>query len=185
VAAGGLALYAGGAGLVAVPLLRAGRSARGSTHAWMIQAACVWFVVAVAADAAVIATGRLRLLDGLGAVLIVGVLGQAILAALNHLAPMVWGEGAQGRAEVRGHAETWGRLRVMALNAGVGLVLAAAVMGRDAGTPGTVIARLGWTVIACVVLAQVVLVVRDARAVLPDALRGGSASRAGSSRPGS
>jgi hypothetical protein len=165
-AGAGLLLYAAGAALIAGPLLSAGRAAKPSTHAWMIQAAAAWFVVAVIADGVAIATGRLRLLDGLGAVLIAGVLGQAILAALNHLAPMVWGKGSGGRTAVRGDAERLGRVRALALNVGVAAVLAAAIAGRDTGLLGTVLARGGWTLVALVVLAQVGLVARSARPAL-------------------
>jgi hypothetical protein len=170
-AGAGLALYAVAAGLIVVPLLRAGRSARPSTHAWMIQAACVWFVAAVAVDAWAIATGRLRLLDGLGAVLIVGVLGQAILAAINHLLPMVWGVGSRGRASVRGEAEIGGRFRVIALNLGIAAVLGAAFAGAGAGLASTVLARTGWTVVAVVVLVQVLIVARGARPAVAAAIR--------------
>lgn len=161
-AAAGLAGFAFAATAVCLPVIRAGRRAKPSAQAWMIRGACGWFVLVVWADAAVVATGRWRLLDALGAVLIVGVLGQAIVASLGYLAPMLTGGGTEGRTAARDRLELAPRARTALLNLGVVLVALSAVGGVGLGTPGAVVARGGWALIATSVLAQLALTGRGA-----------------------
>lgn len=165
-AAAGLALYALGATVVASAVVRAGRRARAALHAWMIRAACVWFVVVVWADVAAIATARLRLLDTLGAALIVAVLGQAIMAALNYLTPMVWATGADRRSRARQRLEMFAPARVGVVNAGAVLVLLAGLAGTGAGTLGAVAARAGWALVAAAVITQITLMGIEANGAL-------------------
>jgi hypothetical protein len=164
VAAAGLAVFAAGATLVCATVLRAGRRARPSVHAWMIQASCAWFLVVVWADALAVGSGRLRLLDALGAVLIVAVLGQAIIATLNYLTPMMWAEGARERGAARERLERLGWLRVALLNGGVLAVGVAGLAGRGAGIWGAAAARSGWVLVGLAVAGQLVL---SGREVLP------------------
>jgi hypothetical protein len=165
-AGAGLAVYAAAATVVCWEVLRTGRTARHSAHAWLIQAACAWFVAVTWFDAFAVASGRLRLLDALGAVLIVAVLGQAILAALNYLTPMVWAADGPGRAAARARLEAFAPTRVALLNGGIACVLVMGLAGRGAGATGAAVARTGWALVAVTVLAQVALIVRGAWALL-------------------
>jgi ABC-type antimicrobial peptide transport system permease subunit len=83
----------------------------------------------------------------------------------------VWGVGSRGRASVRGEAEIGGRFRVIALNLGIAAVLGAAFAGAGAGLASTVLARTGWTVVAVVVLVQVLIVACGARPAVAAAIR--------------
>jgi hypothetical protein len=168
VAAAGLAMFAGAATVVCVDVLRAGRNARGSVHGRMIQASCTWFLAVVWADVLAVGAWRLRLLDALGAVLIVAVLGQAIIATLNYLAPMMWAEGARERGGARERLERLGWLRVALLNGGVLAIGVAGFAGRGAGTWGAAAARSGWVLVGLAVAGQLVL---SGREVLPAVAR--------------
>jgi hypothetical protein len=162
-AAAALAGYAVAATVVCVAVVSAGRRARPTAQARMMRAACSWFVAVVWADVAVVATGRWRLLDALGAVLIVGVLGQAILAAMSHLAPMLAAApragGLPAGTAVRARLGRASWVRAALLNAGVLAVGAAAVAGRGAGDAGALVGRAGWALVAAAVLVHLALVV--------------------------
>lgn len=153
-AAAALALYAAGAAAVCLPVLRAARRARPSAQARMLAAAAGWFLLAVLADVVVVAAGRLDLLEALGAVMLVGVLGQAILGSAGYLAPQL-ARGPDARAAARRRLDTLPRLRPVILNLGVALVLAAGL----AGPAGAWAARTGWALALCSALAQLVLIV--------------------------
>lgn len=161
-AAAGLAGFAAAATAVCLPVIRAGRSAKGSASAWMIRAACGWFVVAVWADVIVVAAGRWRLLDALGAVLIIAVLGQAILASLGYLGPMLARGGSDTRTAARARLERVGRTRTTLLNVGALLVVVAAAGGSGLGVAGAAAARGGWVLVAGSVVAQLALLARSA-----------------------
>jgi hypothetical protein len=156
--AAGLAGYAAAATAVCVPVIKAGARAKPSAQAWMIRAAAIWFVVVVWADVGTVATGQWRLLDGLGALLIVAVLGQAIVASLGYLAPMLVPGGPDARTAVRQRLELAPRARAVAYNVGVLAVGAAAMAGRGAEAFGAGVARTGWALVAAVVLTQLVLI---------------------------
>ena len=162
-AAGGLAAYAAGATAVCLPVLRAARRARPSPQAWSLRSACTWMVAAVWADVLVVATGRFRLLDALGAILLVGVLGQAILGAVGYLTPMIKGRGPSGRAVIRQRLDGLPRARLVMLNLGVGLVVIAVWIGDIAGIAGSVMARVGWVLVAVAVLTQLLLMATESR----------------------
>lgn len=162
-AAAGLSAYAVGATVVCLPVLRAGRRARPSSYAWLLRAACGWFIAAVWADVVVIATGQLRLLDALGGILLVGVLAQTILASLGYLTPMVRGAGSAGRAAVRARLDVLPRTRAILFNLGVAFIAAAAVGGIAAGVAGAAVARAGWLLVAAAVLGQLLLMASGCR----------------------
>ena len=161
-AAAALAVYAVAATAVCISVLRAGRAGHASPHAWMIQAACVWFVAAVWVDVAVVASGHLRLLDALGAALIVGVLGQAILASLNYLAPMVWSGGQKRRAAARERLERAPLPRAAVFNVGALLVVGATAAGSlSAPVPHGLVVG-GWALVATAAASQLALLAREA-----------------------
>lgn len=152
-AVAGLAVYAAGAATVCLPVLRAARRARPSAEARLLAASACWFVLAACADVLVVATGRVGLLDRVGAALLAGVLGQAILGAAGFLAPQLVA-GPDARAAVRRRLAILPRLRPAALNAGVALVVL--------GVPG------GWVLVVGVALAHLLLI---GSAVLREAFR--------------
>lgn len=159
----GLAVYAAGATAVCLPVWRAGGRARPSPYAWLMRAAVGWFVVAAWLDVGVVATGWYRLLDALGALFLLGVLGQGILAALGYLTPMVTGRGPAGRAAARARLDVLPRTRALAFNAGVALTVGAAGVGTAAGPAGAVVARAGWLLVAGVVVGQLALMASTGR----------------------
>jgi len=155
-AAVGIAVYAAGATMIVVPVLRS--TAVSSAQTWLIRGAAAWFLAVVWVNAGVVAAGRWRLLDALGVALVVGVLAQAILAALGNLAPMVWSRGRDARAGARERLERFPRLRPAVLNLGAIAVVVAAFLGRQADVAGAVLARAGWVLVAVGALAQLALV---------------------------
>lgn len=167
-AAAGLTVYVRAAAAVCLPVIRTARRAKMTTPARMLQASCCWFLVAAAADALVVATGQLRLLNALGAAMLVGVLGQSILAALGYLVPMAWAHGSaeRGAALERLSMLPWPRL--LAFNLGLAVVAAAAVAGAAGSTAGVVAGRVGWSlVLAAAGLHLALLAVTALRAETP------------------
>jgi hypothetical protein len=162
-AAAALSGYAVAATVVCRGVLLAGRDAKPSPSAWMVRAACAWFIAVVWMDVAVIASGSSRLLDGLGVLLLAGVLLQAILAAAGYLAPMVAGAAPEARQRVRDRLDRAPRTRLVALNAGVALATAAALAGSGAGWLGAVGVRTGWALVVAAVLTQLILVSTPSR----------------------
>jgi hypothetical protein len=182
VAAVGLAFYAAAATAVCWQVLRSGRGAERSVHADMVRFACTWFVLVTWANAAMMATGRLRILDPLGAGLIVAVLGQSILATLNHLSPTVWGRKAGDRAQIAARLDRFRLTRVVMLNLGAALVVGAGLAGRGAGTAGSVAIRAGWALVTAAILLHVGLIVWHASA--SGLVQRGHRRAAGSTRAG-
>jgi hypothetical protein len=164
----GLAAYAAAATVVCLHVLLAGRRAEGSPQAWLLQAACLWFPAVVWGAAVVVGTWNLRLLDGLGVALLVGVLGQAILASLGHLAPVVSEDTGDAREATRARLRLLPRARPVALNTGLILVVATAVLG-PGGDLTTVLSRAGWVLVAAAALSHLWLVVGSFRASTPAA----------------
>jgi hypothetical protein len=161
IAAAGIAVYATGATMIVVPILRS--TAVASAQTWLIRGASAWFLLVVWANAGIVGVGRWRLLDALGVALVVGVLAQAILAALGNLAPMVWARGRDARADARDRLERFPRLRPAVLNLGAIAVVVAAFLGRQADLGGAIVARSGWVLVAIGALAQLALVVTARR----------------------
>lgn len=147
-AGAGLAVYAWAATVICLPVLRTLRRGRLSPPALHLAAACTWLLVAVWLDVAVVLGGLTGRLDAIGAILLVGVLGQAILGALSYLGPM-----AGGRRP--GFDTGW--VRTGAANVGVALIAAAAAAGAGAGTAGSLAARTGWTLVALAAVAALPL----------------------------
>jgi hypothetical protein len=156
-AAVALAVYAFAATGICRHVLLAGAEAKPSVHAWMVRAACGWFITVAWADVVVVAFGRPRLLDGLGILLLVGVLGQAILAAAGHLAPMLVPGGPEARGAARARLDRAPRTRVLALNVGVVLVVVAALVGPGAGPAGAAAILGGWVLVAASLVAHLAL----------------------------
>lgn len=152
----GLAFYAWSVTVVCVPVFRAMLAARSSGR-WPVVATVAWFPLVAWADVAIVATGTWRWLEPLGAAMLLGVLAQAIAASLGYLAPQLRPLGP-ARVAVRERAEAHSLERALAWNAGVALVVAAAVAGSAASPAWSGVAKTGWTLVFAAALSQVVLV---------------------------
>ena len=150
IATAGLLVYAAATIAVCRPVLLAARGARMTAPGLSISAVCVWLPVVTIADAAIVATAQWQLLNALGAILLVGVLGQAVLASVGYLAPMLRASGT-GRDQVRSRVEAAGWARVLLLNLGV--LLIAGGVGSDAAMA----VRAGWIAVLLAMAAQAVL----------------------------
>jgi hypothetical protein len=170
VAGAGLGAYAWSATVVCRPVARAVSSATPAAGPWAIRAVATWFPVVAWVDALVVATGRLRLLDGVGLALFLGVLAPSIAAALGYIAPFLRPSG-EPRDAMRRRLEVGAAVRVTVWNAGAVLAVAAALLGPSAGRAGAIVLRVGWTAVAAALLAQLLLVA--------SALRGGDRTVAG------
>jgi hypothetical protein len=153
VAASGLAAYAGAAAVVCGDVIAAYRRVPRTPAGTRIAASSAWFVAAVGIAALAVAAGRWRLLDAAGVTLLVGVLGQAILATLTHLTPVLWGRGEGDRSALTARMHRRAGVVTAALNVGVAAITAAALAGRGAGMAGSVVARVGWVLVAVAVVA--------------------------------
>jgi nitrite reductase (NO-forming) len=148
VALAGLAGYAAGLGVALVPFVRTAVRRRPHTAAsWMLGAGIAWFAVAVAADLVAL-TGSPRVVDLDGWVnqllpaVAVGFGLQVLTGALTYLLPVVWGRGAYGNRKLAAVLEAGWRLRVVAANLGV-VLLVAAPQGGWAGRAGWWLVGLG------------------------------------------
>lgn len=159
VAVVGLGAYAGAVTAVCVPVLQAARRSVALPHARMIAAVCVWFPVVAWAATVVVAGDLTGALDALGAVVLVGVLGQAVLAAIGYLLPMITGAGAPAREVQRRRLDRLGAPRVAALNAGVALIAAGALAGGIGGAAGwgPALTGGGWLLVVAAVAASAAL----------------------------
>jgi hypothetical protein len=162
VAAVGLAVYAWSVMVVCVPVFRAMLTALPPGR-WPVLAAVVWFPLVAWADVVIVATGTWRWLEPLGAAMLLGVLAQVITASLGYLAPQLRPLGV-ARDAVRERAEARILERAIAWNAGVALVVAAAVAGPAAGGAWGGVAKTGWTLVLATALVQVALVASAWRA---------------------
>lgn len=154
-AAAALAGFAAAVTAVCVPVLRAARRAGPSPHGWMIAAACAWFPVVAWAGVAAVGWDAARWRELLGLVLLVGVLGQAVIAALSYLLPMVAGAGSSARNELRQRLDRLAGPRVVALNIGVALLAAGVGATRLGGLDAGAVTTAGWLVLAAAVAATV------------------------------
>jgi hypothetical protein len=167
-AAAGLAVLGWATVAVCVPVARAALRAKPTAPRWSVVAVCGWFCLVVWADVAVVATGTWRWLDALGVAALAGVLGQAIVATLTYLAPLLRGRTAPERDAIRTRLEVGARTRAAVFQVGVGcLVLAAARLGED--LPLTAI---GWASLIAVVLITLASGVRRGPSATPVAGRG-------------
>ena len=150
VAAAGLLVYSAAAFAVCRGVLAAARGAHPTAPALSISAVCCWLPVVAVADAGVVATAQWQWLSALGAVLLVGVLGQAVLASVGYLAPMLRAAGL-GRERVRARVESAGWARVLLFN--LGMLAIAGGLVADAA----VVVRAGWAAVLVALATQVVL----------------------------
>jgi nitrite reductase (NO-forming) len=163
VAAVGLAVYAWSVVVVCAPVVRALLAARAPGR-WPVLATVVWFPLVAWADVGIVATGTWRLLEPLGAAMLLGVLAQAIAASLGYLAPQLRPLGP-ARDKVRERGEAWILVRALAWNAGMTLVVAAAAVGPAAGGVWAAVAETGWTLVLAAALSQAIIVASAFRAV--------------------
>jgi hypothetical protein len=152
-AAVGLAVYAVGATVIWRDVGRSAEGAAPSVERRLLLAVGGWFVVGIWLDVAVVATGAWAYLDVLGAIVLVGVLVQAIVAALVYLGPMLRGASADRRATLRARLQRLPRAKAFVLNAGVVTLLLAATALRDR-VPAS--AAAGWALVAVAVVACLV-----------------------------
>lgn len=165
VATVGLAVYAGAATVICGDVIRATRRARPSVHGRFLVAACGWFPLAVWADVVAVGIASPQLVTAVGLAVLGGVLAQAIVAALGYFAPMMWAPGPGLRRVVRDRHEAFGRVRAIGLNAGVVLVVVAALVGTSLGPAGAAVIRTGWALILVSLLVTIGLVLTSHRAV--------------------
>jgi hypothetical protein len=149
--AAGLLVYATAATGIWRSIVPGARPAPGSVEHWLLPATGAWFVAGVWTDVVLVATGTWRYLDALGVALLLGVLLQAVVGALVYLGPMLRGATAAQRADLRTRLQRLPRTKAVLLNAGIVLVLLAA-LHIDGGvvTP----AGAGWTLVAVAVVAS-------------------------------
>lgn len=148
-AAVALAVHAWSVTTVCRDVMRAAAGARASANRWSVIALSAWFPIAVWADAAVVASGRWPLLDAVGLIMFVGVLGQSVTAVLAYVAPMLRGRTTRTRERLRDRLDASAAVRAGAFNAGVAAVTAAALVG---GVIGRAMGRVGWAGLAVVLL---------------------------------
>jgi nitrite reductase (NO-forming) len=155
IAAAGLVGYAAGVGMALVPLVDALRRRRPrGPAAWMLSAATAWLAVAVAVDAVrLLAVGPVAALDVVLPVLVVGFAAQVLIGALTQLLPVVLGRGPAEHKEIAAVLGRLWRLRVVAANAAVPLVVLLPV----AGWTVAALAFGGLAVLALAAAAPVVL----------------------------
>lgn len=148
VAALGLGVYAVAALVVCAPVGRAAAAAKPTAPRPLVVAVCLWLPLAAIADTVVVAAGAWRWLDALGALVLAGVLAQAMFATLLYLAPMLRGRTTGARETLRARLETGTGLRAATFNLGVVLTVLAAARLVD----GAPLAALGWGMIGLTVL---------------------------------
>jgi hypothetical protein len=145
VAGAGLVTYATAATSIWLPVVRVALRASDSFERRVLPSAAGWFMLVTWGDAVVVLVGAWRFLDALGAALLLGGLLQAILVALVYLGPMLRGRSPQHRAAVRERLQRLAGIRVISFNAGLVLVVVAAIARHPTGRP---VSLLGWLLIA-------------------------------------
>ncbi len=161
-AAIGLGVFAYAVTVVCAPVFRAMLVARAPGR-WSMIAPVAWFPVVAWADVAVVATGTWRWLEPLGAAMLLGVLAQAIGASLGYLAPLLRPLGP-ARDAVRERAGMRTLERAFSWNAGVILVVTAAIARPASGSVWAGVAKTGWALVLAALLTQVALVASAWRA---------------------
>jgi hypothetical protein len=153
VAAGlALAVYAWATVVICVPVGRAVWRAKPTASRPLVVAACAWLLLVASADVVVVTSGAWRWLDALGVMALAGVLGQAILATLVYLAPMLRGRSSGAREAIRQRLEVGTRTRAVVYQFGV----AACVLGATRLVPDGAFAAVGWSLVALTVLVTAV-----------------------------
>lgn len=138
VSAVGLALLAAAAAVIVPPVVRGVRRTKyPGPSALLVGTAAAWLLLGLWADVAVVAAGRWRLLDAVGAAVILGALLQAMVATAAYVVPnMLRRRPATGRV---------GTVSAIVYNLGVAAVFATAIAGAGAADTGSLVARAGWT----------------------------------------
>lgn len=151
-AAVGLLVYGRAVLEIGVPLIRAARRAHPSAGRAALVMVPTWFAMVVGADVVVVATGRWRYLDALGAAMLSGVLFQAIAASLAYLAPLLLRSDAVARARLTGRIDRYATARTITWNIGVACAALAATLGSSVGEAGSVAIRVGWGLVLAATL---------------------------------
>jgi hypothetical protein len=155
-AAGALAVVATTATAVLLPVLRAGLHAAPSAPRPAVLATCVWFIAVLWADVALVTAGAWSHLDALGLAALLGVLGQAVLATLTYLAPMLRGRSSTAREVIRTRLDTGATTRTFVANLGVLL----AVVGATRAMPDLPLLGFGLVLVAAPALSGLVRALR-------------------------
>ncbi|MFU8841532.1 MAG: hypothetical protein ACNA8R_12570 [Nitriliruptoraceae bacterium] len=157
VAAGGaLAVVATTATAVLLPVLRAALRAAPSGPRPAVLGTCGWFIAVLWADVALVTAGAWSLLDALGLAALLGVLGQAVLATLTYLAPMLRGRRSTAREVLRARLDTGATTRTFVANLGVLL----AVVGATRAVPDLPLLGVGLVLVAAPALSGLVSALR-------------------------
>lgn len=150
-AAVNLGAFAWAATTTCSAVVRAALRSHGSPARWSVVAVGLWFPVVVWADVAVVAYGWWERLDALGVAVGMGVLLQAIVGVLAHVAPMLRGRTFAGRDRLVARFERLAATRVALFNAGLLAVVVATTIG---GAGGAALSRTGWGTVGAVVTSH-------------------------------
>ncbi len=161
VAAAGLVVFAWSVTVVSVPVVRASTSAK-APERWSVLAVAVWFVFAAWSDVLVVAMGTWRLLEPVGAAMLLGVLAQAIVVSLGYVAPRLL---RLDPATAYARTEAWAAGRAAVWNTGVVLIVAAGVAGSAAVPAWTTAGSIGWALVLLAAAARALVVGWAARSV--------------------
>ncbi|HEX6580859.1 MAG TPA: hypothetical protein VF195_08305 [Actinomycetota bacterium] len=161
IAAAGLAAFAWSVTVVSVPVVRASTSSK-APERWSVLAVAAWFVFAAWSDVLVVAAGGWRLLEPVGAAMLLGVLGQAIVVSLGYVAPRLL---RLDPATAYTRTEAWAAARALAWNAGVALIVASGVAGSAAAPGFSTAGSVGWVLVLLAAAARALVVGRAALSV--------------------
>ena len=139
------------------PVLRAAASAKPYVARGPVIGVCIWLPTALVLDVAGVALGQRQWLEAAGIILLVGALGQAVLAVLLYLTPMLRGATFAAREHWQQRTLRFAAPRAFVLNIGVAVVGVAATLGPAAGAGGALVVRVGWTAIALGVVAHLLV----------------------------
>lgn len=147
-------LVAYGYGLVAVagPLLQASRTTARSPMRWALAASLAWFLIAIAVDIVMVASGSPGWSQELATMLLVGVLAQLVLVVLSYVGPMLRGRDLATRDQLIARVERRAASRSAAFNLGIVLLVVAPMSTRFTDVP---VGHAGWIVVAAAIVAQV------------------------------
>ena len=174
---GGLAAYGYGVVVVAGPLLRASRRSDRSPLRWAVMGALVWFLVAIAIDIVLVATGTPSWSHGMSAALLIGMLAQLVLAVLLYVGPMLRGRDLAARDRLLARVERFARSRTGTLNLGVLLLVGGQVLGRLTDLTTQPVTRAGWILVSAAVVAHLVVLLWPLGDSDPDRVRSSTVSR--------
>jgi hypothetical protein len=176
-AAGGLAAYGYGVGVVCRPLIRACRGSDRSPLRWAIMASATWFLFAITADVVTVAAGRPGWSHGLAPALLIGMLAQLVLAVLLFVTPMLRGRDLSSRDRLIARVERGARTRTAALNLGVVVLVSAQAVGQLSGLSTTPVSRVGWFVVGSAIAAHLIVLLWPTGTADPDQVASATAAR--------